>query len=73
MNIFMEAPTRERIKKMHFYGWKAQLKTGLYYLRTKPAASAQRFTIAPRRSPKAREPELEPEQDEPSVCLSCQG
>jgi ribonucleotide reductase alpha subunit len=69
MNVFMEAPTRDRVKRMLMYGWKAQLKTGVYYLRTKPAASAQRFTIAPRRSEKNREPE----QAEPSVCLSCQG
>jgi len=30
---------------MHFYGWKAGLKTGLYYLRTRPAAQAIQFTI----------------------------
>lgn len=30
---------------MHFYGWKAGLKTGMYYLRTKPAADAIKFTV----------------------------
>ena len=30
---------------MHFYGWKAGLKTGMYYLRTRPAAQAIQFTI----------------------------
>jgi ribonucleotide reductase alpha subunit len=30
---------------MHFYGWERGLKTGMYYLRTKPAASAIKFTV----------------------------
>ncbi len=30
---------------MHFYAWKKGLKTGMYYLRTKPAASAIQFTV----------------------------
>ena len=30
---------------MHFYGWKAGLKTGMYYLRTRPAAQAIQFTV----------------------------
>ena len=30
---------------MHFYGWKNGLKTGQYYLRTKPAADAIKFTV----------------------------
>lgn len=30
---------------MHFYGWKAGLKTGMYYLRTRPAANAIQFTV----------------------------
>jgi len=30
---------------MHFYGWKRGLKTGMYYLRTKPAANAIQFTV----------------------------
>ena len=32
---------------MHFYSWKKGLKTGQYYLRTKPVAQAQQFTIEP--------------------------
>jgi ribonucleotide reductase alpha subunit len=30
---------------MHFYGWKAGLKTGMYYLRTRPAVNAIQFTV----------------------------
>jgi len=33
---------------MHFYGWKKGLKTGCYYLRTKAAVTAQKFTVDPR-------------------------
>ena len=32
---------------MHFYSWSKGLKTGIYYLRTKPVAQAQQFTIEP--------------------------
>lgn len=32
---------------MHFYGWKKGLKTGMYYLRTKAAADAIKFTLEP--------------------------
>ena len=30
---------------MHFYGWKAGLKTGMYYLRSRPAVDAIKFTL----------------------------
>ena len=36
---------------MHFYSWKKGLKTGIYYLRTKPIAKAQQFTIEPDKKP----------------------
>jgi ribonucleoside-diphosphate reductase alpha subunit len=45
MNIFMENPTKPKMTSMHFYTWKAGLKTGMYYLRTKPATNAIAFTI----------------------------
>jgi ribonucleoside-diphosphate reductase alpha chain len=32
---------------MHFYAWKQGLKTGMYYLRTKAAAEAIKFTVSP--------------------------
>ena len=34
-----------KLSSMHFYGWKLGLKTGMYYLRTKPAAQAIQFTV----------------------------
>jgi len=44
-NVFMATPTRQKVTSMHFYGWKKGVKTGLYYLRTKPAAQAIQFTV----------------------------
>lgn len=47
MNLFMAEPDANKITSMHFYAWKKGLKTGMYYLRTKPAANAKKFTIDP--------------------------
>jgi ribonucleoside-diphosphate reductase alpha subunit len=48
LNLFIEKPTYANLTSMHFYGWKAGLKTGCYYLRTKAQAAAQQFTVDPR-------------------------
>lgn len=45
LNVFMENPTLGKLTSMHFYGWKAGLKTGMYYLRTKAATQAIQFTV----------------------------
>lgn len=45
LNIFMESPNMAKITSMHFYAWKRGLKTGMYYLRTKAAADAIKFTV----------------------------
>ena len=45
LNIFMENANFAKLTSMHFYGWKAGLKTGMYYLRTKSATDAIKFTI----------------------------
>lgn len=47
MNLFVEAPDYGRLTSMHFYAWKKGLKTGMYYLRTRPAADAIPFTVDP--------------------------
>jgi ribonucleoside-diphosphate reductase alpha subunit len=44
-NAFMAQPTAAKLTSMHFYSWKKGLKTGMYYLRTRPAADAIRFTV----------------------------
>ncbi|KAF9029927.1 ribonucleotide reductase alpha subunit [Hymenopellis radicata] len=45
LNVHLQAPTLGQLTSMHFYGWKKGLKTGMYYLRTRPAAQAIQFTV----------------------------
>ena len=45
MNVFMEGANFAKLTSMHFYGWKKGLKTGMYYLRTKAATDAIKFTV----------------------------
>jgi ribonucleoside-diphosphate reductase alpha chain len=47
MNIFMQVPDYQKLYSSHFYAWKNGLKTGMYYLRTKPAKEAVKVTIDP--------------------------
>ncbi len=45
LNIFMENANFGKLTSMHFYGWEKGLKTGMYYLRTKAATDAIKFTV----------------------------
>lgn len=45
LNIHMQDPNFGKLTSMHFYAWKKGLKTGMYYLRTKAAADAIKFTL----------------------------
>merc|ERR1712242_596850 len=45
LNIHMVDATTAKLSSMHFYGWQLGLKTGMYYLRTKAAADAIKFTV----------------------------
>ena len=45
MNLWMEKPTFPKMSAMHFYAWRAGLKTGMYYLRTRAAAAPQQVTV----------------------------
>ena len=47
MNIFMEAPNDQKLNSCLFWGWKNGLKSGMYYLRTKPASNAIKFSVDP--------------------------
>lgn len=47
LNLFVESPNFKILSSMHFYGWKKGLKTGMYYLRTRPSSKAMQFTIEP--------------------------
>ena len=45
LNLFLEGATMAKLTSMHFYAWKSGLKTGMYYLRTKAAVDAKKFTV----------------------------
>ncbi len=45
LNLFMENANYAKLTSMHFYAWKSGLKTGMYYLRTKSAVDAIKFTL----------------------------
>ncbi|POG77398.1 alpha subunit of putative ribonucleotide reductase [Rhizophagus irregularis DAOM 181602=DAOM 197198] len=45
LNVFLSEPSVAKISSMHFYAWKKGLKTGMYYLRTRPAVDAIKFTV----------------------------
>lgn len=45
LNLFIQSPNFAKLTSMHFYAWKSGLKTGMYYLRTKAASDAIKFTV----------------------------
>jgi ribonucleoside-diphosphate reductase alpha chain len=45
LNVFIDNPNFAKLTSMHFYSWKKGLKTGMYYLRSKSAADAIKFTL----------------------------
>ncbi|WP_283636403.1 ribonucleoside-diphosphate reductase subunit alpha [Aquaticitalea lipolytica] len=60
LNLFMEGATMAKLTSMHFYAWKSGLKTGMYYLRTKSAVDAIKFTLdsVKKEEPVAEESEI---------------
>ena len=54
LNLFMEGATMAKLTSMHFYAWKSGLKTGMYYLRTKSAVDAIKFTLDNAKSAKIK-------------------
>jgi ribonucleoside-diphosphate reductase alpha subunit len=80
LNIFMENANFAKLTSMHFYGWKAGLKTGMYYLRTKAATDAIKFTLdkeamaAPiAKTEEERIAEIACSLDDPDNCDMCSG
>ena len=61
MNIFLSVPDSKSLYSSHFWAWKNGLKTGIYYLRSKPAKEANKVTIDPNIQKKY----------EDSICESC--
>jgi ribonucleoside-diphosphate reductase alpha chain len=70
LNLFLGDPDFRKLSSMHFYAWKKGLKTGIYYLRTKAAASAQKFTVEPIQAAVAAVAAVTAVQ-EPAECLMC--
>lgn len=69
LNIFMENANFGKLTSMHFYGWEKGLKTGMYYLRTKAATDAIKFTIDKR---VIEEPQPTEEDQQAQVACSLQ-
>lgn len=51
LNLFMQDANPAKLTSMHFYAWKQGLKTGMYYLRTKAAVDAIKFTVSNDKKP----------------------
>jgi ribonucleotide reductase alpha subunit len=47
LNLFVESTTLAKLSSMHMYAWKQGLKTGMYYLRTRPKAAPIQVTLEP--------------------------
>jgi ribonucleoside-diphosphate reductase subunit M1 len=71
LNLFIAKPTYSKLTSMHFYGWKKGLKTGMYYLRTRPATEAIKFTVDAKYTNK--EVKEVKECDGEEGCIMCQG
>ncbi len=80
LNIFMENANFGKLTSMHFYGWEKGLKTGMYYLRTKAATDAIKFTIDRKVEEVPTAQSIEDQQaaiacslDDPENCEMCSG
>ena len=81
LNIFMENANFGKLTSMHFYGWEKGLKTGMYYLRTKAATDAIKFTVEKTvtEEPKAalivedQQAAIACSLDDPDGCEMCSG
>jgi ribonucleoside-diphosphate reductase alpha chain len=82
LNLFVESPNFAKLTSMHFHAWKQGLKTGMYYLRTKAARDAVKFTVdtAAKEAPKPTAKDMEEAAaqlacsiDNPDDCEMCSG
>jgi ribonucleotide reductase alpha subunit len=69
MNLFVESATTSKLSSMHMYAWKKGLKTGMYYLRTRPKAKPVQFTLDPSKYGSTNGPVCRMEEG----CISCSG
>jgi len=80
LNIFMENANFGKLTSIHFYGWEKGLKTGMYYLRTKAATDAIKFTVEKTIAAEPASLDVETQQaeiacslDDPENCEMCSG
>ncbi|MGO1671855.1 MAG: ribonucleoside-diphosphate reductase subunit alpha [Sphingobacterium sp.] len=71
LNLFMAEPNMAKLTSMHFYAWKSGLKTGMYYLRTKAAADAIKFTVETVQSSEDKQVDISCSLDNPEECIAC--
>lgn len=83
LNLFMAEPTSGKLTSMHFYSWQKGLKTGMYYLRSRPAVDAIKFTVdqnalknlsvAKQNSNEENLAAMQCSLDNRDACMSCSG
>ncbi|ORX61655.1 hypothetical protein DM01DRAFT_1370690 [Hesseltinella vesiculosa] len=76
LNVFIGVPNFGKLTSMHFYGWKKGLKTGIYYLSTRPAVDAIKFTVdqlSLRDKQQQHEADMVCSLDNKDASISCSG
>ncbi len=73
LNIHLANPNFAKMASMHFYAWKAGLKTGMYYLRSNAAVEAIKFTVDKSLLQEQREQDIACSLDNPDDCIACSG
>ena len=79
LNVHIQDPNFGKLTSMHFYAWKKGLKTGMYYLRTKAAADAIKFTVEKQKQEptpnletmKQNQADMACSLDNPDDCIAC--
>lgn len=71
LNIHIAEPNYGKLTSMHFYGWKQGLKTGMYYLRTRPAANPIQFTLNKEKLKDKEKVSKEEEKERNTAAMVC--
>jgi len=71
LNLFIQDANFGKLTSMHFYAWKKGLKTGMYYLRTKAATDAIKFTVEKQAEPQIQEYVAIEDKEKAMAAISC--
>ena len=71
LNLFFEEPSHKTLTGAFFYAWNKGLKTGSYYIRTRPKVQAQQFTLDPEKFKKKIEENKKSNESKYEVCEMC--